>query len=75
MSGAAWAAIGVGAVSVISNLLIQAYYYGRLTERVDGLGHRIKLVEDEQVLQRGHISTLREHMGEVKGKLGLSKAE
>jgi hypothetical protein len=62
----------VGCVTVAANALLTAYYYGRLSERVEGHRQTLKRHEEENEDREERINTLRENMGKVKGKLGMN---
>jgi hypothetical protein len=61
----------VGAVSFLGNIVVQAYFYGRLTKTVENNDGRLEKVEDEQKIHSDKISELHGDMRVVKGKLGL----
>ena len=68
-----WAAtLIVGAVTVLCNALLTAFYYGRLSERVDGHTKELAANDTDQNNQWGHINDLRADMGKVKGKLSIN---
>jgi len=62
----------VGGVTVGTNLLVTAYYYGRLAQRVDNHAADIKEGKDARTQQWGHINDLRADVGKIKGKLGIN---
>ncbi len=71
----AWVAtLLVGGFTVGTNLLVTAYYFGRLSQRVENLEQQSKDGSRERENQWGHINDLRADMGKVKGKLGVNGA-
>jgi membrane protein implicated in regulation of membrane protease activity len=70
-----WAAtLVVGAFTVLTNAIVTAYYYGRLSQRVDTNSDELKHQADDMRNQWGHIGDLRADVGKVKGKLGINGA-
>lgn len=75
------ATLAVGAMTVLANALLTAFYYGKLSERVDG--HTEKLYQhqrsfeantDEQRRQWEEIGSVGKGLEKVKGKLGINGA-
>ena len=64
----------VGAFTVLMNGIVTAYYYGRLSQRVDSHQERLESQANDMRNQWGHIGDLRADMGKVKGKLGVNGA-
>jgi hypothetical protein len=81
-----WAAtLLVGFCTVLTNLIVTAFYFGKLAQRVESnekeldrqakdLGDKIDHQADDMRNQWGHIGDLRADMGKVKGKLGVNGA-
>jgi Spy/CpxP family protein refolding chaperone len=77
-----WAAtLAVGLATVLCNALLTAFYYGRLSERVDG--HTEKLSQhqrsfetntEEQRRQWDEIGDIGKGLEKIKGKLGVNGA-
>jgi len=70
------ATVIVGAVSLVGNLLATAYFYGRLSQRVENLGNEFTVHEreqrEEERNQWGHIVDLRSDVGKLKGHAGIN---
>jgi hypothetical protein len=75
------ATLAVGVATILCNALITAFYYGRLSERVDG--HTEKLTQhqrsfetntEEQRDQWEEISKVGKGLEKIKGKLGVNGA-
>lgn len=66
------ATVLVGTVSVMANAILTAYYYGRLSQRVESNEKELDHQADDMRNQWGHIGDLRADMGKVKGKLGVN---
>ncbi len=62
----------VGAVTVATNALLLAYYYGRLSARVDQHDEAIDKREKSDERQWMQINDLREDVGRLKGKAGIN---
>jgi hypothetical protein len=81
-----WAAtLLVGACTVLTNLIVTAFYFGKLSQRVESnekemdrqgkeLAAKLDHQADDMRNQWGHIGDLRADMGKVKGKLGVNGA-
>ena len=71
----AWlATVMVGALTVLTNGIVTAYYYGRLSQRVESNEKELDHQSDDMRNQWGHIGDLRADMGKIKGKLGVNGA-
>lgn len=66
------ATVLVGALTVLTNAIVTAYYYGRLSQRVESNEKELDHQADDMRNQWGHIGDLRADMGKVKGKLGVN---
>lgn len=62
----------MGALTVLTNAIVTAYYYGRLSQRVESNEKELDHQADDMRNQWGHIGDLRADMGKVKGKLGVN---
>lgn len=60
------------AVTVMSNAIVTAYFYGRLSQRVESNEKELDHQSNDMRNQWGHIGDLRADMGKVKGKLGVN---
>ena len=70
-----WAAtLLVGTFTVITNLIVTAYYAGRMTTRVENLEAFAKKADESENDQWSKINTLREDVGKIKGKVGINGA-
>lgn len=68
-----WAAtLIVGGFTILTNALILAYYFGRLSQRVDTNDRQIADIGDDQDSQWSHINDLRADVGKIKGKIGVN---
>lgn len=69
----AWAAtLLVGGFTVGTNLLITAYYYGQLTNRVANLERRADETDTSRKDQWQQINETARGLEKVKGKLGVN---
>lgn len=64
----------VGGVTIAVNALLTAYYYGRLTQRVDTHDTSIQEGKEARERQWSHINDLRADVGKIKGKIGINGA-
>lgn len=77
-----WIGPVVGAVvSILVNALLLAFFFGRLTQKVDGFTREIEEVKGDVEERREsdrdqwkEINNLRADMGKVKGKVGMNGA-
>lgn len=69
----AWAvALIGGAGAVFGNALVTAYFYGRLSQRVESNEKDLDNHAQDMRDQQTNIGNLRADMGKVKGHLGLN---
>jgi hypothetical protein len=62
----------VGGITVGTNLLVTAYYYGRLSQRVDTHEKEISEGSAARADQWRHINDTRADVAKIKGKLGIN---
>jgi len=62
----------VGAVSLVGNLLATAYFYGRLSQRVEGHDREINALQTTEREQWAKISQSAESISKLKGALGVN---
>jgi len=75
------ATLAVGIVTVLANALLTAFYYGKLSERVDGHTDQLKQHQrsfetntEDQRRQWVEIGTVGKGLEKIKGKLGVNGA-
>lgn len=62
----------VGAVSLVGNLLATAYFYGRLSQRVDNHDKEFSGIQQNQRDQWSKINQTAEGLSKIKGALGVN---
>lgn len=67
-----WSTIVIGGITLVSNLLVTAYFYGGLSREVKNHGELIEDASKDRREQWRNINRMREDVGRVKGKLGLN---
>ena len=69
----AWVAtLIVGGVSLVGNLLATAYFYGRLSQRVDQNVSSISQLEESRKEQWREINQTAKSVEKLKGALGVN---
>lgn len=72
---ATWlATLLVAAISLVGNVVVTAFYYGKLSQRVDTHETQITALDDSQKDQWTHINSSRESIAKIKGALGINGA-
>lgn len=66
------ATVLVGSLTILCNAIVTAYYYGRLSQRVESNEKELDHQADDMRNQWGHIGDLRADMGKVKGRLQMN---
>jgi hypothetical protein len=62
----------MGGITVLTNAIVTAYYYGRLSQRVESNEKELDHQANDMRTQWGHIGDLRSDMGKVKGRLQMN---
>lgn len=61
-------------VTVAANALLTAYYYGRLSQKVEGHQERLEAIDESRRDQWEQINLTARGIEKIKGKLGINGA-